>query len=354
MNKNNFFKKVIILFTIIITTLFLLEFVMKKIGYKPWEYIQFGNGIENEPIINLYDEVLGWRGKEGKHTIAPYHPSASTIHMKILENGQRKTSNKKINRNKEIVIVGGSFTQGWAISDKFTFPWLLQNKIPDFKISNYGTLGFSTYQSLLYLERVLPKSFGPKYILYGFFDHHENRNVAESVWLKSISASSSRGHLKIPFATIDKNDNLLRHSPKSYPNFPFKTSSALITKVEQAYMNIKTHKRFLQKRKVTEKILLEMDKLSIKHSATFIVLMLSLNHEYKNHYSKFFQKNNLQYIDCNLFPITPDLQVRNERHPNETAHAIWANVITSQLKHHIRQNNNLTIDIVLNKNKNSK
>jgi hypothetical protein len=276
------------------------------------------------------DPVLGWRNKKGNYIVPPYHPSGKTIHITFLENGQRRTGVDSTNTEGEIVIVGGSASQGWAISDNETYAWKLQQKYPSLKVVNYGSGGYGSYQSLLVLEQELPRMTSPKFVLYGFIDHHEVRNVAPGIWLQTLSRYSTRGHVDVPFATLDDNNGIVRHLPEGYLSLPFRESLAIIELIERGYMKIKTRRRFNQRRAVTEAILLQMDKVSKRYGATLFVVLLRSKNKTKSHYMGFLKQNKIQFIDC-VFPRTKDLIVPGEVHSNGKMHTLWAQGISSVL-----------------------
>ena len=325
--------------TVIVSTilaLILSECLLRAFGYAPWSYVSRD---ANEPTMHAPDPVLGWRNKEGNYIVPPYHPSGKPIYISFQENGQRRTGVDSVHTGGEIVIVGGSFTQGWAVSDNETYPWKLQQKYPSLKVVNYGTAAYGSYQSLLILEQELPRMASPKFVLYGFISQHEIRNVAHYNWLRTLSAFSKRGHVNVPFATLDDNNRIVRHPPEGYISLPFRESLSLIHRIERAYMKIKTSRRFKQKKKVTEEILLQMDKVSKEYGAIFIVVLLSVHKKMKSQYMDFFWQANIQFIDSSVFPIPYDMRVPGDIHPNGKLHSFWARQISNVLNDHFNKIN---------------
>jgi hypothetical protein len=328
-------KKTITVLTSIIFALILSECLLRVIGFEPWSYESLD---ANEPTMHAPDPVLGWRNKKGDYVVPPYHPSGKPIYITFQENGQRRTGVDSTNTEGEIVIVGGSCSQGWAVSDNETYAWKLQQKYPSLKVVNYGTGGYGSYQSLLVLEQELPRMTSPKFVLYGFIDHHEVRNVAPESWLRTLSSYSRRGHVDAPFATFDDNNGIVRHLPEGYLSLPLRESLAIIELIERAYFKIKTRKRFKQRRMVTEAILLQMDKVSKEYGATLFVVLLYSKNKTKSHYMGFFKQNNIQFIDS-VYPLTKEMRVPGEGHPNGKLHALWAQRISSVLDDQLKKIN---------------
>ena len=100
--------------------------------------------------------------------------------------------------------------------------------------------------------------------------------------------------------------------------------------IENIIMESSAKFRTKRKREVTEKLLLEMNKISISHGAEFNVALLSASEEAKNSYVNFLQKNNIKVIDC-IFPFTEGLIVPGEGHPNGKMNALWAERIAKEI-----------------------
>ena len=303
----------------------LSELVLRAVGFRPWTYT---GQDANEPTMHEPDPVLGWRAKKGSYTVPPYHPSGHAIQLTFLDDGRRRTSAKTSAAfDSELLLVGDSFTQGWAVSDSETYAWKLQETLPRRLVLNYGTAGYGTYQSLLVLERELPRLRQPV-VLYGFNEFHEPRNVAAASWLASLARFARRSQVDVPFATLSPDRKLVRHLPERYPSVPYRESLALMAFLENTYMTVKTRSRVSEKRLVTKKLILEMDRISRAQGAKFAVVLLYLFD--KPGYAAFFDKNNITYIDC-AYEIKEEMKVRGEGHPNGEMHSLWARCISQAL-----------------------
>lgn len=324
----------IVIFLATVVALALVEGILRLMGHTPNAHRSKGQ--HEEPTMHEPDPILGWRNKKGHYLITPYHPSGSMIEVNFLDHGQRRTSGQRNLLSREIVVVGCSFTQGWAISDNETYAWKLQDKYPSWNVLNYGTGGYGTYQSLLVLERELPRLPSPKIILYGFIGNHENRNVAPDTWLASLASLPKRGHIAVPFATFDEDrDALVRHPPTSYISFPLRESLAAAALTEQAYMKALTMRRYAQRQVVTERLVLDMNNVAKKFNARLTVVILSADEKKTLHYTKFFANNNVAFIDCTLglktHKLPEDMKVPGEGHPNEKMNTRWAQCISDSL-----------------------
>lgn len=260
--------------------------------------------------------------------------------MTFVEDGRRATkrrettSNGSTGRVGELVVVGGSYTQGWAISDEETYPYKLQERYPLLDVRNYGTGGYGTYQSLLVLERQLPRQRSPRIVLYGFIEHHETRNIAPAEWMKSLSqASASRQNPYIPYATIGSNGVVVRHTGR-YIALPLREWLATVSFMEDIYMRLEDGiggaSRWDQARMVTEQLLIEMNRISQAHGAQFAVVFLSSEPKARAHYKAFLQQHDITTIDCS-YPLTSDMRVPGEGHPNGLMNSRWAKCVADAL-----------------------
>jgi len=221
----------------------------------------------------------------------------------------------------------------WALSDNETYPWKVQENFPSFEVLNYGTAGYGTYQSLLTLEKMLPLIKNPILIVYGFIQLHEIRNVASADWLVLLSRYSYRGHINVPYVTMDWNDHLHYHQPEGYSSWPFREHLVIVTKVEKLLTKLRTYRRTKQARPVTQKLLLQMNKVALNNQANFTVAIFRIKKDVKTSYVRFAQRNDIFIVDC-AYPISEEMQVKGEGHPNGRMNSKWAACITEFISSH--------------------
>lgn len=300
------------------------EIILRVVlDYQPWSYT---DKHRDEPTIHEYDPLLGWDNKTGTYLFAPYSAEGKEITITIRDSNRITSYDKVPGDPQQIVFIGGSYTQGFAISDNETFVWKLQERHPSIDLLNFAVGGFGTYQSLLKLKREVPVRYNPKTVIYNFMGDHEIRNVANDQWMDVLSRYSHRGHIDIPYATLDSNGHLVEHPPQGYPATPFRESSVIITLAERAYMRQLAKKRTSQRREITEKILVELKEYCDKLGIEFIVNILEAGEETKRHYLDFLDKQGILALDCAL-PITRGMRVAGEGHPNGRMNSRWARCI---------------------------
>jgi len=252
--------------------------------------------------------------------------------MRFESDGSRATRAGRKGSGGSIAIVGGSFTEGFAISDQETFAWKLQEQFPSMRVRNYGHGGYGTYQSLLLLEQVLAQTPPPRMALYGFYEGHEIRNVATVEWLEMLSMMARRhSTISVPYATLDHEGAVLRHRPASYPLWPLRERSAAINFLQHAYARLTAWHRTSQRAAVTEQLLLEMSRACKARGTDLVVVYLFMNAENKARYSRLLEDNDVAFVDCTR-PLLPAFQVPGDGHPNGRLNTIWAECIAAAIR----------------------
>ena len=324
--RNKFFVNFVLCCCSIIFVITFLETIIRLRGDGPWKTIETDL---REPKTYEYNEKLGWKPKEGTYIFPPWSAKGKYTKLTVLKDGNRYNGELST-YDGEVLVIGGSATQGWAVDDTETFSWFLQKKLNNLKVKNYGVGGYGTYQSLLLLENIMENNNVTQYVIYGFVKQHEVRNIAHGSWLHLLTKYSKRDHLELPYASLDKNNKLVKNPPVQYINLPFRKQSAFVAKLEKKIMNMKSVLRDHNKTKITQGILLEMKKISELNESKFVFVFLHSNPEILNSYSNFLKKNKILFVNCS-YPETREYQVENEGHPNEKLHKLWANCIYDQI-----------------------
>jgi hypothetical protein len=95
---------------------------------------------------------------------------------------QRRTSEHP--PNAPLLIASGcSFTFGYGLNDQDTWPWLLQEQLPEYHVVNVGAGGYGTDQALMAAERMVEKNPGKTAaVVLGFADFQIERNRSTQLW----------------------------------------------------------------------------------------------------------------------------------------------------------------------------
>jgi hypothetical protein len=308
-----------------------VELGLRAAGHRPWVY---AGANARMPIMHEPDPVLGWRVKPGSYVAGPFARKGSAARLTFLPDGSRATGAPPDGADApQLVLVGCSFTQGWAISDEETFAWRLRARFPAARVVNYGTAGYGTYQSLLRLERAFADGLRPRLVVYGFIGNHEIRNVATPLWLRLQAFFSLRGTVDVPYVSSDGGDGIVRHPPERHPEWPLKERLASVAWLEARYLDFTGRHRQAQARPATERLLVEMDALSKRHGAHLIVALLHFAREdeaAKGEYVRMLAARGIDFADCSV-RLTRENTVPGDFHPNADVNAGWADCLAAKL-----------------------
>lgn len=328
--SKRYFLFALYLFFVLVTGLTSVEIIARLKHYEPFRYFKLDL---KEPTMYKPDPVLGWTAKAGKYLAPPYVQSGASSQYTFFRDSSRATSEKSAPANYEIVLIGCSFTLGWAVSDSDTFGWKLQTEFPFLRVGNFGMGGYGTYQSLLLLRRLFNQGVKPRVVIYGFNIFHEGRNIANPNWLKHLTQYSKRGHVAIPYCSLNERGQLVEHPAMRWPKFPLQQYFAFPELLIKFYYALKvdTFRGFQNKMKITKKLLIEMRNLTKEHDAKLIVVMMSGEKNNRMLYFNFLRDHEVEVIDAPWL-MTEDYRVPGEEHPNGKAHSLWADEIAKYLR----------------------
>ena len=285
------------------------------------------------PVLQEPDAVLGWRNKKGSVVWPGQGEDAGKdIRMTFWADGLRATAPAPELDRPHVVVIGCSYTQGWAVTDDETYAWKLQSEFPSHAFLNFGTAGYGTYQSLLSLERYFSAGHdAPAFVIYGFIDYHEERNVAPAGWLKALATASRAGTLSVPFVSIGADGALERHVLDRANSWPLRSHLASVALLEDRVLEMRTRGRLEQRREATDRLLLELQRVTGEHHTRLLVVILESRDEPKAHVKAFAAEKGIEAVDCTV-PNQEELQVPGYSHPDRRMNAQWARCIGDRLR----------------------
>ena len=334
--KKNVIKNFALIVSSIFISLIIIELLLRAFGFHAWKYREQEL---KEPTTNEYHAILGWKPKEGVYDFPPYTKDGDYTKFTILKNGNRYSGDGPNNIKGDVVFIGGSYTQGWAVNDEETFPYLIQKKLSNFSVKNYGVGAYGSFQSFLMLEEILKKNKNVKLVIYCYIWHHEARNYGNATWIQGLNKTKPLYHVALPYARLDKNNNLIRHKPIKYFKLPLREYSVLITKIEKKIMRARLFSLNIDETKITQKIIHEMKLLAEKNGSEFAFVNLyppseSMRISGASHlipYNKFAKENKIKLINCG-YELPDEYRVDGDGHPNNKAHIMYTDCIYNGVK----------------------
>ena len=322
-----------------IVSLAVAEVALRVAGYEPWRsanWIPARAAGGEVPLMTEEHPERGWANKPGKYVYSGYSAEVETITVSILPDEGRLNTSQSLNFAADqptLIFIGGSNTFGQAISDHETYPWKIQAMYPESKVHNFAVAGYGTYQSLLTLEEKLPAISGSKIIFYGMIGHHINRTVVDSTWVEMFYAPG-KGRLP-PYATLASDGSLQRNPVEERLPWPLKDKSALIATAEKAYIRAMTRRREADKVDIMAEVLEELRDFSNRNNAELVVVLLRDNGNWgETRVREYLEQNDYRLADCTPAEYGDEYRVKNEGHPNDKAHTLWAGCINRYLKDH--------------------
>ncbi len=145
------------------------------------------------------EPLLGYGDREGVYTVTLTQPATGASHafdLTVDHSGRRITSlhPERYAGRPEVWVFGDSYVYGWGNDDTATFPYLLQQGLPELRVLNFADNGYGNIHGLLQLRRALsmPDQRPPAIVVAAYADYLKVRNVAAPSRLQTFAAADPR------------------------------------------------------------------------------------------------------------------------------------------------------------------
>lgn len=313
-------KSLILLSLFSLIALGLLEGTLRLLGYKPFKPIP----PLSQTKSSEFDKELGWRLIPGHYEIGPFNDIGDSMSITIKKDTGRVTrlSNLGVSEG-QISFIGGSFIMGHALDDDETAVWKLQERFPQFDFRNLAVSAYGGLQSLIVLEEELEKGNTPKCVIYGAFQHHELRNVAQVDWLMELRR-------KVPYVILKNDSTFEKMGLAEMKRLPLSSGLASVYLAEKAFNRMFPYGSAEDARRLSHLIIKEMHRLASQHQIAFYVALLNYDEQGVEDMTEFLTEAGIDYIDCNV-PLTKKNMIRDDGHPDESVNDIWVERIADRL-----------------------
>jgi hypothetical protein len=210
------------------------EGVLRLLGAGPWDPRPVNARVEPGGSFAELHPTLGFGYRPGEFRVSQESLRWTATHG---EDGLRITDRlgdgRPGPRRPELWIMGGSFTYGWAVNDWETFPWLLQEGLPQYRVVNFGVGGYGTLQSLIQLEHAVAER-KPALVVVAYASYHDPRNVFSRQWRKKLVPWNRLENLRVPRASLGPGGELQTEmTDATYRELPGMRLFAIVHLVER-------------------------------------------------------------------------------------------------------------------------
>ncbi|MBI3271974.1 MAG: hypothetical protein HYZ53_23475 [Planctomycetes bacterium] len=169
--------------------------------------------------LGQQDPALGWRVFPGDFEFEAAAVGADApplrVACRIDPDGHRVTSADPARYlgKPEVWIFGCSFSWGWLLPDEATFPWLLQERLPDCRVTNLAASGYGNLHALLQLRLLADQARPmPRVAVFAYCAFHQERNSFTPTWRGAFFGGSTVPHeqrdLLYPKGVLDEQGRL--------------------------------------------------------------------------------------------------------------------------------------------------
>ncbi len=331
-------RRIIILscYFLILLAFFLLccEIILRLKGFKPYKPVELSVKIEPGGKLFCSDPDVGYAHLSGKFKVTL--KDGYTFDLTHTTNGLRVT--RPINENKtrknSIWIMGCSFTHGWSLNDDQTYPWLIQKKLTNYDVLNFGVNGYGTVQSFFQFRKFLKQFQKPSVVVATYAYFHDERNTFLRLWRKAIVPYNKLGQVTPPYARFDKDGNLIFfRNPVHYTEFPLQRISALMHFMEQKYddyedINIKSH--------FVTKAVIETFANECKTNGIDFVLASITRGKINSDVIEFCKSKGIKAVDISVsLSESANRNLPYDDHPSAIAHKQYADKLLNYLKNNV-------------------
>lgn len=303
----------------------LVEGAARILGYRPWVTTQLDVVVEPGGRLYSPNPILGYAALPGRFKVTIDGSYSFTITN--LDNTLRVThpfvaSSAKTKAG--IWIFGDSITYGWSVNDKDTYPWLLQEKLPDYEVVNFGVNGYGTLQNLIQLREALKNGNEPKVVVLAYASWHDARNTFIRGRRKMLARAASLGPVNQPYARLDSSGQLnVSIDTLEYRPFPLMRYSAFIHALEESYDRYE--ERHSQSHEITKAIIKEFADLCKARGIELVVAGLTSDPTTLDMLS-YCKSAGLTTVDVwvDLLNIKENSNLPYDSHPSAIAHQQYA------------------------------
>jgi hypothetical protein len=309
---------------VLLVVLVIGELSARALGHEPWANEDLGIIVEPGGRFFETHPTLGYRHLPGRFVVRlrTGYSFVATHGPDTLRATHGPRQDRAFPPAPQVWIFGCSMTYGWSVNDWETYPWLLQQRLPNTEVVNFGVNGYGTLHSLIQFREALERGARPKLAVLAYAQIHDERNTFSRTRRKTIAPWNRLGPLLQPYARLDRERGLeVSMAEVEYEAFPLMNQSALSHAAEGIYNRLE--RRALQSRAVTLALLDEFASLSRKHGIP--VVLAGIRSPQLAEVFDWARSQGVSTADISVNDKEPRyVNLPHDNHPSASAHAEYA------------------------------
>src|SRR5882724_10660358 len=321
------------------------ELLARLTGIQPWAKADLQSHVTPGGRLFTPHPTRGYAHLPGAFVVTLHDGYSFT--MTHLPSGLRIThplaTSTDTQSKPEIWIMGCSFTHGWSLNDQDTYPWLLQDRLPEYEVVNYGVEGYGTLHALLQLREALTMQRPPRVVVYAYASLHDERNTFLRNRRKTIAPWNGLGPLLQPHVWLDRHGHLRSAmATVEYTEFPLMRHSAFVHFLEMTYNQLED--TWIHSQQVSQRLLLEMAELTNQYHTEFILATIAEDARTREMLA-FAQAKGLMGVDISVDSTRPEYTNQpHDSHPSSLANAHYAERLETFLRTEVLKTERVTAD----------
>ena len=228
-------------------------------------------------------------------------------------------------------IFGCSYTHGWSLDDEDTYPWLIQEHLPDYDVVNFGVGGYGTLHSLLQFREALASKPPPRVAVIAYGAFHDARNTLNRYRTKGITLTEESAKVPLPCARLGPDGALEIFTVQAdhYRPWPLQDRLAFVHLLEE-----RANRRELQQLRsgrVSQAIVAEFARLAGLHGTTVVVAGIQRSPGTQA-MLQFARSIGVEATDISLRDAPEFQNLPHDNHPNARANRRYAEKLMSFLR----------------------
>lgn len=222
-----------------------------------------------DPPNSMYepDPLLGFRHVPGSQVVTSNNVSWRQTHgadsLRVLP----RTETTAV----DVWVFGCSYTHGWGVNDPEPYAALLQQRLRDARVTNFGTDGYGTVQALLQFREGIKRRPKPALVILGHIADHMTRDSLCPGRLKTMALLTGGSYESIPYATYAQGQLRILHRPLVYQPIFGASWSAILNVIDSVRCEQEDSKLQSRMRETTLAVIGEFNRECREIGARFVV-----------------------------------------------------------------------------------